>query len=90
MCKSLVTALRSLSNPFPVSKAFIKEVCPSSVLQYVIRVLGKMNNIVTDHLTEWALFSSINLTVVQEKRTTLGKPKTGSTAVFSHAWVFGS
>jgi hypothetical protein len=45
MCKSLVTALRSLSNPLPVSNAFIKEVCPSSVLQYVIRLLGDIEKL---------------------------------------------
>ena len=32
MCKSLVTVFRSLSKPLPVSKAFIKEACPSSIL----------------------------------------------------------
>lgn len=42
------------------------------------------------HLTEWP-FPSINtFTVVHEKRTTLGKPKIGSSEDLSQAWVLGS
>ena len=45
---------------------------------------------VTDHLTLCASLSMATLIVVQEKRTSDGKPNTGSIDVRIHACVFGS
>lgn len=87
MWRSFVTEHRFLSSPCPASKAFIKEACPSSVLQNGEFEQSKLRvaDITTNHLTACAFFSSITLTVVQENRTSLGKPNTGSTEPFSHA-----
>jgi hypothetical protein len=93
ICKSFATALRSLSRPLPPSKALINEACPSSTLETDETTLDrqvKSASVTTNHLTERAFFSKITFTVVQEKRTIFGNPNTGSIAVFSQAWVFGS
>lgn len=92
MLRSFVTAQRPFSRPVALPKALTRDSVPSSILrrwpcQYERNTGVKKG---TYHFTLCPRFSRSVLTVVQEKRTSLGKPNVGSKESLSQACVLGS
>jgi len=88
--KSRAMVQRFLSLPVPVSNAWIRCACPSSVLSAVSAIHSGDDERQSHHFTGCPSFSNITLTVAHENLTRPGNPNVLSRDAPSHALVLGS